>query len=94
MAKHRSKPWHKLACDQKWKCFYCKEDMVKARGYKRSATLEHRVPQSKLPIDFVLGKWKIVQPIGNEVAACSECNNRKGDMDEATFRKLLGKGII
>lgn len=101
MPKVRGKPWHSLAEDQKWLCFYCKRHMIKDRGRPLSATVDHRVPQCKyrqLLVNHIQQtgtchlewpEWQFL--VGNKVAACSECNNRKGDMPEAEFRKLLGK---
>lgn len=52
-------------------CFYCEAQMSKAAG-RHQKTRDHIFPKS--------GKYGLRDHPFNIVKACSECNNKKGDM--------------
>lgn len=71
----------KLIAAQGSRCYYCQKIMrcdVRARHPDR-ATIEHRVPRA------AGGSSRSI----NLVAACRDCNNRKGALSEADFRSSL-----
>lgn len=71
----------KLITAQSGRCYYCEKIMrrdVRARHPDR-ATIEHRVPRA------AGGSSRSI----NLVAACRDCNNRKGALSEADFRSTL-----
>lgn len=59
----------KLFEDQSGLCAYCVEPMTLDLGFDKTAEIEHVVPTSQ----GGERKWR------NEVAACHECNQNKGD---------------
>lgn len=65
---------------QKGLCFYCKCEMVLEPRNKfealRECTLDHKLPVSRGGDDH----WE------NVAAACSKCNQNKGDSTEQEFR--------
>ena len=68
-----------IAAEQKWRCAYCGGPMFKIGGGPQQRTLDHRLPISRG------GKTQRK----NLVAACADCNSRKGNLTEAEF---LDKG--
>lgn len=68
----KNRIWYILATLQEWNCAYCGGKMTPKRGLPNSATKDHIQPESKGGESH----------IGNYVAACFECNNRKGDIED------------
>jgi 5-methylcytosine-specific restriction endonuclease McrA len=67
---------------QNGSCYYCEENMVYGPGTMREpklATIEHLTPLARG------GTWDRE----NLVAACHECNNRKGNRTEAEYREWM-----
>ena len=60
---------------QKNRCYWCKEQMNSRPLDKREATLDHMTPRSRGGGGDIL----------NLVAACRECNEKRGkDLDQST----------
>lgn len=75
----------KLFHKQRGKCFLCGRQMRLRYGEPDSATIEHVLPKARQP-------WLNSQmPRYNLVAACCECNNRKGDDTLFEYRMRLAK---
>lgn len=70
---------HRLAEAQNWRCCYCGDPMHPYDGTKKSASIDHVIPQSKGGGD----NWF------NLVAACLDCNLKKGDSDGFLFFELI-----
>lgn len=60
--------------DTQGRCRYCRKPLD-----KYTVTIDHFMPKSKGGTD----------DLGNLVAACDDCNNRKGDMLPKAFLALL-----
>jgi len=66
-----------LFTEQHGICAYCFQPMTLTLGFNKTATVDHVHARSKG------GKKKHF----NEVAACFDCNNKKGDKDITTWLK-------
>ena len=69
----------KLRKRQRNKCYWCGEQMNNRQYDRREITLDHIVPKSK-------GGLAVRE---NLVAACRECNERRGNMDATDFEKEM-----
>lgn len=65
--------------EQAGKCHYCETEMTLSLGFNRTATVDHVVPRSKGGADTN----------DNIVAACYDCNQKKGNMPVEKFLRLL-----
>ena len=79
----RAKERERLFNEQKGRCAYCGRDMVLGAPIHLpwACTLDHLKVQPA-------GCQKDERP-GNLVACCAECNNRKGSMQPAVWKRFL-----
>ena len=72
---------HRLMSLQDCSCFYCRRTMSTDAGIRKThrATIDHKVLQSKGG----------TCSMSNIVAACSECNGLRGDMEFERFEAMM-----
>lgn len=80
----------RLSEAQKWRCYYCGEQMQRRVDHERCATRDHVIPVARLhEYRYKAAQNGVTFPNhmpDNIVAACKWCNNRKADMSEEEFR--------
>lgn len=79
---------------QKGRCHWCRQPMHLGMDNAPSmATRDHIIPKSRGGSNFMrLGKSK--RKTCNVVAACKDCNTRRGNMDAHTFRSVMRPHVI
>lgn len=79
--RNQRKKLTKLFNQQAGICPYCMEDMTLEKGFISTATLDHIIPKMRGGKDLN----------NNLLAACSQCNHKKGSKSLALF--LIEKGL-
>ena len=75
---------------QKGLCYWCKRSMDLGGTGPKAATREHLIPQSRGGKNVMkVGSGPKRKRVNNVVAACHECNNKRGNMDAHTFKSTM-----